>query len=187
MRKIKKLKIKNFCPFNFSKIESKKGISPIIATMLLIGIVVILAIIIFLWLKGFTREVVTKNLGFGEKNIELVCEDVVMTSSYDSSTTVNKVYISNNGNAPIYGVNIKRIFTDGGYDTVKVLSGEEYISIKQGKTIPLSTGTGTNTQLDILNVKRIIVIPVLLGNSDSGGTKEYTCDENYGIQVEISL
>lgn len=170
-------------------IKNKRGISPIIATMLLIAIVVILAIIIFLWLKGFTREVVTKNLGFGEKNIELVCEDVVMTASYNKDLAVPRVYIVNNGNAPVYGVNIKRIFETGEYDVVKVTDGTDYRSIKQGKTLSLTT-TGTKPSIYLeennVKVKRIVIIPVLLGNAESGGTKEYTCDENYGVQVEIA-
>jgi len=38
----------------------KKGLSPVIATMLLIAIVVVIGLIIFLWFRGMTEEAITK-------------------------------------------------------------------------------------------------------------------------------
>jgi flagellin-like protein len=168
------------------KIKQKKAVSPIIATMLLIGIVIVLAIIIFLWLKGFTKEVVTKNLGFGEKNIELVCEDVVMDAKYETLGSNDKIiYISNNGNAPIYAIKIKKYSIDNTYEIEEVTySDGSKVNIKQGKTISLTIGAGK--QLDLTDINKIIILPVLLGNSDSGGTKEYICDEKYGKEIVLS-
>ena len=51
--------------------NSKKGVSPVIATILLIGIVIVIGLIIFLWLRSLTQEAVTKF----DKNVELFCED----------------------------------------------------------------------------------------------------------------
>ena len=64
----------------------KRGVSPVIATVLLISMVVIIGIIIFLWFRGMVGETVTK---FG-KNIELACEDVVFDASYSTSTLDTK-------------------------------------------------------------------------------------------------
>jgi len=40
--------------------EKKKGVSPVIATVLLIAMVVVIALIIFLWFRGLTKEAITK-------------------------------------------------------------------------------------------------------------------------------
>lgn len=158
---------------------NKKGVSPIVATMLLIGIVVVLAVLIFLWLRGFTREVITKNLGFGEKNIELVCEDIVLNANYNSVS--GRVEISNQGSAPIKALEIKRTYIDGQYDKIRITDGSgEEVSLKQGRAIsPMFSTLGDEY------VKRLLIIPVLLGNAEEGGTEEYVCDENYGVEVYI--
>ena len=40
--------------------KRKKGLSPVIATVLLIGIVIALALIIFLWFRGTMKPAITK-------------------------------------------------------------------------------------------------------------------------------
>ena len=64
--------------------SNRRGLSPVVATVLLIMIVIIIAIIIFLWFRSLAKEAVTKDLGFGEENIELVCDDVVMDVRYNN-------------------------------------------------------------------------------------------------------
>src|SRR3989344_3356293 len=93
-------------------LERKKGVSPIVATVLLVALVIVTALIIFLWFRGFVGESVTK---FG-KNIELVCDEVKFDASYSGSN----FYISNNGNVPIFGMKVK--ITEGGSYETKDLS-----------------------------------------------------------------
>ena len=59
----------------------RKGVSPVIATVLLVAMVVVLALIVFFWFKGLTKEAVTK---FGGTNIEIVCNDVSFSSEYSN-------------------------------------------------------------------------------------------------------
>lgn len=170
------------------KIKSKKGVSPVIATMLLIGIVVVLAILIFLWLKGFTREVVTKNLGFGEKNIELVCEDVVLTANYEYLQ--KKLLITNQGSAPVEAIEMKIFSTDNTYEILRIKKDDNNVKVKQGKTISLNLGElntekGTKDLTSIEYKDNLLIIPVLLGNSEEGGTKEHKCEERYWISVNL--
>jgi flagellin-like protein len=75
---------------------NKRGVSPVIATVLLIGIVIVIGLIIFLWLRGLTQEAVFKF----DQNIELTCNDVKFSSSYSSGTLT----ISNTGNVAIYDI-----------------------------------------------------------------------------------
>lgn len=51
----------------------KKGVSPVIATVLLIGIVIALSLIVFIWMSTFIGETITK---FDGENVELVCDKV---------------------------------------------------------------------------------------------------------------
>ena len=59
--------------------KNKMGLSPVVATVLLIAMVIIIGIIIFLWFRGFTHESITK---FGVRNVELVCGDVNFQATY---------------------------------------------------------------------------------------------------------
>jgi len=59
----------------------KKGVSPIIATVLLISIALVLALIIFLWARSFTSEQLQK---FDEP-VENACENVHFEAEADAS------------------------------------------------------------------------------------------------------
>lgn len=145
----------------------KNAVSPIIATVLLISIVIALGLIIFFWMKGITKEAITK---FGNENIELACEKVNFDASYSDRT----LYISNLGNVPIYRFN------------AKVFNNEEYITEEISR--PLNSGEslseGASLPRSISSAEKIILIPVLLGNSNSGKAA-YVCDDKYGVEVLI--
>lgn len=157
----------------------KRGVSPVIATVLLISMVVIIGIIIFLWFRGMVGETVTK---FG-KNIELACEDVVFDASYSKEigTEEKTLYISNNGVVPIYDMNVK-IEGAGSHETKKlsvISSWTEEKGIQGGVfSEDISSAVGTSTKLTLT--------PILLGSTDSGENKEFVCDEGqYGIEVSL--
>src|SRR3989344_4204089 len=131
----------------------RKGVSPVIATVLLIAIVIALALIIFLWFRGFIQEAVTKN---GE-NVALVCNDVNLEISYSSGT----IYFENNGNVPIYDFSLK-ILRQGSYETKSLRSlGVGWSS--NG----LSAGASDSIEIgDVINdANNLIAIPVLLGET----------------------
>lgn len=141
--------------------KNKRGLSPVIATILLILIVVILAIIIMLWARGFIKEKVEK---FGA-SVDKSCLNVNLDISIDG----DRVYIKNNGNVPVYKINIKKQ-KPGTSDT-------------QEKVINLNIGN-TNDETILESPEEydeIVIIPVLLGKADDKD-KEYTCDERFGIE-----
>jgi flagellin-like protein len=143
-----------------------KGVSPVIATVLLIAMVVVIGMIIFLWFQGMTQESITK---FEGTNIELVCDDV----SYDASYSGGELSIVNNGNVPIYRMKMK-VVDGGSYDTTDL---EGFDGLSQGGSFSggISVGSATN----------IILIPVLLGNSESG-KRTYVCEEDlHGYEIVI--
>jgi FlaG/FlaF family flagellin (archaellin) len=152
------------------KKREKTGLSPVIATVLLISIVVAIGMIIFLWARGFVKEEGTK---FG-KNIKLSCEDVEFEASYQGEV----LSIVNSGNVPIYRVKLK-ISSAGGFETKELTAsnGWEDLGIKQGQTY---TGSVTITG----SPDKILIIPVLIGNSGSG-QKIYTCEDRYGYEIDL--
>ena len=145
--------------------RSKKAVSPVIATVLLIGMVVVMGAILFLWLRGFTQEAVTKF----DKNVDLVCNDVQFQASYSSDGTLG---ISNVGNVPIYDIKVK--VSDGGnFETMDIKELSE--NWKSSGLNPGRTFSG-NVNSYVVGAKSITLIPVLIGSSASG-EKSFTCDE----------
>ena len=151
----------------------KRGLSPVIATVLLIAIVVVIALIVFLWLKGITQEAITK---FDGKNVQLVCDDVEFDAEYLSGT----IYISNSGNVPIYRVKA-RVSGEGSYSTVWVGEGDSDWP-KQG----LNPGGAYSGPLDASNANKILLIPVLIGKTPSDDKKSYTCEERQGKEIIVA-
>src|SRR3989344_6832712 len=91
-------------------IKNKRGVSPVIATVLLIMIVIILAIIVFLWARGFIGESVTKQ----DSPADQACEEISLGVQYIG----DEVQIINNGRIPIYRLEIKAK-SDGSVEILK--------------------------------------------------------------------
>ena len=144
------------------KLLDKRGVSPVIATVLLIGMVVVIGLIIFSWLRGITQESVTKF----NKNADLVCGDIKFQASYDSDT----LSILNIGNVPIYQMTV-RISKEGSFETdyLDSLSSEWPSS-------GLNQGVGFSDTVDFTGAKSITLIPIILGDS-GGAEKSFACDE----------
>ena len=159
-------------------LKNKKGVSPIIATVLLIAMVVVLGLIIFLWFRGFTQESVTKF----DTNVELVCGDVNFEASYiKDSVDPNKGKLSviNTGNVPIYRVKVKS-FGLGSYST-RELSLED-----KWPVTGLNQGDAFSEDLTLdSTIEEVTVIPVLMGNSKNGQTS-FACNEDqYGFSMTL--
>ncbi|MCK5624925.1 hypothetical protein KAI04_03735 [Candidatus Pacearchaeota archaeon] len=153
------------------KNSKKRGISPVIATTLLIAIVVIIALIIFVWFRGIIGDYGEK---FG-KNIELVCEEVLLGASYSDGM----LYVTNDGNVPIFKLNLK-IESPGGYETSElneVVPDWPEVGLRQGGIYSGDISSAVGAQ------DEIIIMPVLIGTSDKGDKKTYACGEQYGYVI----
>ena len=84
----------------------KKGVSPVIATVLLLALVFILALFVFMYFKGFISEQVEK---FGQP-VDNICRSVSfdVRDRQDGDTTTYFLEIVNRGNAPIYYFNMEK-------------------------------------------------------------------------------
>ena len=144
----------------------KKGIEPIIATVLLIGMVVAVSGASFVWFKSMTKESVTKF----EKNIELTCADVVLSASYSSAG----IQVSNTGNVPVKGV------------LVKLIGAGKSTTIDSKASTPINVGDSqTLTDITTTGYTEAVVIPILLGQGETG-QKTFECDEKNGFSVTLS-
>lgn len=147
----------------------KKGISPVIATVLLIGMVVVIALIVFIWFRGMVGESVTK---FG-KNIKLVCDDVQFDASYSSG----KLSIVNTGNVPIFRMDMKK-FKAGSYSTDEI----DHDSYDSWSETGLTQGGTFSETVPTSDMDKITLIPVLVGTSGDG-TRTYVCGGQYGKDI----
>jgi len=148
--------------------KKRKGLSPVIATVLLIAIVIVIGLIVFLWFRGITKEAITK---FDGRNIKLFCEEVQLEATYSGGY----VYISNSGNVPIYKIKAK-ITSDGSYSTEILEEGWPETGLLQGGTYTGRISPG----------EELLLIPVLVGETSSEEEKAYTCEERHGIYVSMN-
>ena len=151
----------------------KRGMSPVIATVLLVAIVIAIGLIVFLWFRGITEEAITK---FDGTNVKLVCEQVSFSADYSDGN----ILISNDGNVPIYKFKAK-IVGAGSYATVIVGENDTAWPV-QG----LNQGEAYQGALELdVGSTKIILIPVLIGNTESEGKKSYTCEERHGKEIAV--
>ena len=148
---------------------SKKGLSPIIATVLLISIALILALIIFLWAKSFISE---KTQKFNQP-IEDACAKV----SFDAEGTLTDgtldVSVVNRGNVPLYGMQIKKK-SEGTIINVGLFPG----TIGNGED-----GKVSGTTSDVASGDSVEYVPILVGEAGNS-KKSYVCD-GYGVEGTI--
>lgn len=149
----------------------KKAISPVIATTLLIAIVVIIALIIFLWFRNVLGDYGEK---FG-KNIEMVCEEVVLGASYSGGW----LYITNDGDIPVFKINLK-IEQGGGYETKEI---NEMVNNWPEKGLTQGGTYSGDISEEVGTVDKITLMPVLIGISSKGGKKTFACGEQYGYVI----
>ncbi len=152
----------------------KRGVSPVIATIILVGIVISLGLVIFAWFRGFVKEEGTK---FG-KNVQLVCEDVRFEASYNAETGM--LDIANNGNVPIYSLKIK-LEGGGSYETLDITD-----MISDWPETGLLQGGSKSCDIEsfVSGKSKITVTPVLVGTSGSG-ERIYPCEEQYGYEIAL--
>ena len=149
-----------------SKFRGKAGLSPVIASVLLIMLVLFLAAIVFLWARGFITEQIEK---FGkpvEDQCKLIDFDVAVVPG---AVGEHALEVVNHGNLNIYRLEIKK-FKEGNSEVSKfgfnVNAGD---AIKQDTFLMMKDGSKPET---------ITVYPALIGNvRGKDSNKVFTCVE----------
>ncbi len=143
----------------------KRALSPVIASVLMILLVIVLASIIFLWTKGFVEERIEK---FG-KPIEETCASV----NFEVSRQGNELEITNRGNIDIRHLDIK-MFKGGDSEINKFdMAVDAGDSARKNILLEMSSG----------KPDKIIVYPALVGNTPGKGKNNiFTC-MNAGVTL----
>lgn len=147
----------------------RRGISPVIATVLLISFSLVLAGIIYAWASSFISE---KAVKFDEP-IDVSCDRVSFDVEVYTETGGAKADIVNRGNVPLYGVELRII----GAGTVKKQGIFDGVTIASGETHTLDLGGSISGE--------VLVVPVILGEV-GGDVKAYVCDDAYGIKTSVT-
>lgn len=135
----------------------KRGVSPVVASVLLILLVLVLAAIIFLWARGFIGEQVEK---FG-KPIEETCGSI----NFDVAKFGSELEIRNSGNINIQHLDIKMF--KGGDSEIQQFA----FDIPAGKS---ERGYSTLEMSDGSTPDKIIAYPALIGTA-GGSNSIFTC------------
>src|SRR3989344_6352117 len=94
---------------NSSIMKEKKGVSPVVSTVLLIMIVIVIAIIIILWARGFVKEIIEKNIDGNIKRVNEYCNEVRLEPFVNTDNTFG---FDNVGNVPVYRFDLKVVETN---------------------------------------------------------------------------
>lgn len=140
-------------------IRNKRGLSPVIASVLMILLVLVLAAIIFLWARGFIGEQIEK---FG-RPVEDLCSSV----DFRAEKIGGELEVVNMGNIDIRHLDIK-LFRGGNSEIGKF-------------NFPIDAGRAVKKMLDLemsdgSEPDKIIIYPALIGNvRGQSSNKIFTC------------
>lgn len=141
---------------------SRKGLSPLMATVLLSVIAISALAALFFWTTAVRTEEIEK---FGEP-IESACQRV----SYEASLSSEKINVENSGEIPIYAINL--VVVKEGEDIVRFLRPDD------GLISPEETDFVTASIQDLSGIiDSIVVVPVIVGESAglAGENKLHAC------------
>lgn len=155
---------------------NKRGLSPVIASIMLILIVIVIAVIIFFALRGMSGEVYEKFSGTSTENVANVCGKLNFDASYDGGI----LSITNNGNIPIIDFSIK-LKKAGTTDVFKITSiNSDFKGLAKGESDELDISSKASGYSDA------VVIPVLLAKGvTSGKSTNYVCPDSDGGEITL--
>lgn len=147
---------------------NKRGLSPAIATALLISLALILAALIFIWASSLLKE---KNQKFGEP-IENACEDI----NFAAESYSCELYVVNRGKVPIQGFEMKKK-TSGSLESVGIF---EYTK---------ALIEGEDNKFNLQSSKKIenidyTLTPIIYGKQNGQRTAHYCDSAELTIKVE---
>ncbi len=155
----------------------KRGLSPVIATMLLVALALVLAIIVFLWARSFVGETIQKQ----GREIEQSCEEVSFRAeAFASGVDSGKLSVVNIGTIPLYGVEVRKKQVIGEISQVETFQNNMVLS---GETGEISIAQFI-TDGEIAECDELIVVPVLLGETEQY-KKAYVCDKDYSVEIIV--
>ncbi len=158
----------------------RRGVSPIIATTLLVLITIIIAVIVLLWAKSFIGETIEKSFGGETEPIDHFCSRLEFVADVAVDPTNSKrllIDITNRKDVPIYGLEIKRIDSASKLKIGSLAISSDY-AITSGETERIAL-ISSNV---LKSGDKFSITPALLGEVESGAYKKfYICEDKYGV------
>lgn len=155
---------------------NKKGISPIIATAILVGIVVTLAVIVWIFISSFVGELIVKQ----NQPAETICIDKVKISAdVDLSKDKNKIVIVNNGGVPLAGFSVEMRGVVNGRTQAKRMPYDCALDIGASSAKCHEFNKAFPNDFNALwsSCQKVKIIPTILGTGDRSGTnKLFSCE-----------
>jgi len=169
---------------------NKRGISPIVATILLVVIAIIIALIIILWAKNIVKESIQKSVAGKSEKIENFCKEVSFSADVSLKNTGSSreshelnFGITNSGNVPIYQIQVLKVDRDkGAKSDVGKLIIQPSSSLKSGE----SFNGNADLTVELTEGDKVLLVPILLGEVGEQKTW-HICDEQFGTEEEIGI
>jgi flagellin-like protein len=154
---------------------NKKGISPIIATVLLLGFAISLATTVFLWMKGQTETMSESTVEYAEgemqcQNVRINVEKTGAPVPPDTSPTCASLKISNKGYMTINQLAV-RTFNPEGSKLYPQSPDTNYLNPQSSNCIP---PCGVKTETGCSGCKKVEVMPIIKIGERLVGCKDRT-------------
>jgi len=146
---------------NMKRGSKKRGLSPVIASVLMIMLVLVLAAMIFLWARGFISEQIEK---FG-KPVDELCASI----DFRVEKVGNELEIFNRGNVDIWYLDVK-MFKGGDSEISKFdVAVNAGSAVREAITLVMDDGSEPD---------ETIVYPAILGSvRGKSSNKAFTCND----------
>ncbi len=145
------------------KARKKRGLSPVVATTLLIAMTLALGVIVYLWASNIKGEVISKN----GNPVESSCENVF----FEAEAYPDRIDIVNRGTIPLYGLEVSKKRLIGELTEIGRFEGGVSIDSGESGSIELQN---INENIEINDL--LIVYPILLGETENA-KEPYACKE----------
>ncbi len=143
-------------------LKSKRGISPVIATILLVVIAIALFGAVYVWITSMQKDAIIKF----DTGIEQACLKV----NFNVLKQGDEIQVQNRGEVALYRVQLY-VKKDGSLDSLGTIPLESSSGV-------IGQGESASGEFDLAGCQQIKAVPVLLGISKKTGTeKEYVCQE----------
>jgi len=150
----------------------KKGLSPVIASVLLIMLVLVLAAMIFLWARGFITEQVEK---FGQP-VKNLCTSVDFDVELVNGSGIYELEVVNRGNIDIFHLDIKK-YKGGNSETGKF---KFTVDAGEARTEEVEIAMDDRTYPE-----KITVYPALIGTVKGKSSNKAIVCEDQGIDIAL--
>jgi len=137
----------------------KRGISPIIATVLLLGFAVALATTVFLWMSGQTETMSKSTVEYAEG--EMQCQNVRINLVKSDDISCANLDVSNKGYITINQLAIRAFNPEGSSLYLDTGPEDNFLQPQSSECKPPGCGIKKNVPTPCSSCKKLEVMPII--------------------------